>query len=179
MTARNALDRADWRQRSAELRSLRPLSDGRRLLGMELAPAELDRTEAWIALRQLWLALPPHPAIIQAMHRGGGMTLILRYAAINWKYTPLRLDGAAPHQVAATWGAQLTSAYRQIVHEVPAARLGYFLRPLVKIDLFNRARVAFLPAAPQASSPPPDERGSSPALSSAINCAARLARTSV
>jgi tetratricopeptide (TPR) repeat protein len=154
---------AAWRLRSKEFGALHAYDDGRPIVVMELDPEEPDRLEEWISLRQLWLELSPHPHILDAIAAGTGSEVLLRYAALDWKHAALRLDPSsiAP-QLVASWGAQLASAFQQIVTDVPEAEAGHLLRPLVKIDLANNVRLAFLPVAPEDAHLPPEVRASWP-----------------
>lgn len=147
VAADNPLDRAGWRLRSdKEFGTVRAYDHGRPIVVMEFDPDEQDRIEEWIWLRHLWLGLPAHPQLLDAIACGSGAKLLLRYPALDWKQAAIRLESSMSQQVVATWGAQLTDLFRVISNELPEAEAGHFLRPLVKIDLINSARVAFLPA---------------------------------
>jgi tetratricopeptide (TPR) repeat protein len=125
---------------------------------MEFEPTEHDRLEEWVGLRHRWLALSRHPYIIEAIERGEGATLLVRYAALQWSYTSIDLR-ASPvmRAVTATWGWQLSDAFHAIASAVSAdSALRNFLRPLVMIDHANNARMAFLPPAPTDSGMPPE-----------------------
>ena len=143
VTGNSPIDRADWRLRSPELHALRTYNDGRPIVVMEFEPAEPDRVDEWLWLRQLWLDLPPHAHILDAIDRGAGADILLRYAAIDWQREPVDLEANARR--VATWGAQITGAYRSISSALSATELGHFLRPLIKLDLTGNVRLAFLP----------------------------------
>ena len=50
----------------------------------------------------------------------GGRTLVdLRYAAIDWKSSPVRGDGTLGRQLVATWGRQLVDVYMLIASQFP------------------------------------------------------------
>jgi len=140
------LDQAAWRFRSLEFRTLRAYDDGRAIVVMELDPG--DRLAEWLWLRHLWLELPPHPQILDAIDGGSGAALLVRYAGLAWRQEPVSLETRLAQQVVATWGAQLTDALRMILAEVTDGEAGHFLRPRVTIDLVNDARLAFLPVDP-------------------------------
>ena len=136
------LDRTLWRFRLPEFGDL--LATDR--VVMEFEPTEPDRLEDWLWLRHLWLGLEPHANVLDAVDRGPGTTVLLRYAAIDWRREPVKLTNMMARQLVATWGAQLTRVYRHILRHAREGNAAHFLRPLVTIDLANNARVGFLPA---------------------------------
>jgi tetratricopeptide (TPR) repeat protein len=113
---------------------------------MEFKPTEHGESDEWHQLRDLWLDLPLHPHALHALDRGAGNRILLRYAGIDWDREKINLEGASRACARfAAWGMQLTDFLRTIVAEVSESNLGQLLRPFVKIDLDNDARVGFLP----------------------------------
>jgi tetratricopeptide (TPR) repeat protein len=139
------LDRADWSRRSPDFGTVREYDDWRRAVVMEFRPAEHGESAEWLALRDVWLDLPIHPNALDAMDRDR-MLLLLRYAALHWNHPPIILGmNLRARATFAAWGAQVTDVFQKLLAEVPESDLGQLLRPFVKIDLGNAARVGFLP----------------------------------
>lgn len=137
------LDRTLWRLRSPEFGDLAGVADR---VVMEFEPTEPDRLEDWLWLRHLWIGMEPHPNILDTIDRGPGTSVLLRYAAIDWKREPVRLGtNTRARLIVAMWGAQLTRVYRHVLRHAPEGQAAHFLRPLVTIDLVNNVRVGFLP----------------------------------
>jgi hypothetical protein len=136
----------DWALRSKEFRGLRELEldDKRTVVAMELAPPNATAAN-WSGTCRLWRSLPHDPYIIEPL-AGDHETLLLRYAAIRWQRTRIRVArelGQAP-DVAAT-GIALCNALSLVVGFVPASELGWMLHPHVLFDMFRNARLVFLP----------------------------------
>lgn len=136
---------SSWGRRSDNFKRLRLYDDGRPIVAMELdlklAP---ELAESWERIIELWLGLPRHPNVLDALHRDGNV-LLLRYAAIDWVRT---FPCAMAAEVFARWGAQLSHAFGVLQNEVPERELGFLLRPFAKIDVAGDARLGFLPLAP-------------------------------
>ncbi|HUJ57018.1 MAG TPA: hypothetical protein VLX92_00845 [Kofleriaceae bacterium] len=148
MTDKAVLARVSWRLRSSEFGALVRYNDGRPIVVMEYTPREPERLAEWTLLRHQWLELAPHGAVLDAIDRGTGASLLVRYAALDWKRAPISLEpGAVARQVVASWGERVTDAYRMIRYEL-AEHAGRFARPVMRIDLVNDARLAFLPVDP-------------------------------
>lgn len=139
----SALGVSDWRGRRPPFGELRRFDDGRPIVVMELTPDEPDRAEAWSALRTCWLELLPHHHILDAIEEDD-RTLLLRYAAIDWRSAPVRGDSPTGRKMIATWGRQLVDAYTLIASQFRGAA-AHFMRPLLTFDITNRLRVGFLP----------------------------------
>jgi hypothetical protein len=101
-----------------------------------------DVDEPGRAVRDLWLALPPHPNILEPIAASGEEFLLLRYAALDWNFA---FDRARP-TMAATWGLQLVEVYSLLLATVGQGDLFRFANPIVYIDIGGQARVGFLPA---------------------------------
>jgi tetratricopeptide (TPR) repeat protein len=132
----------------------RAFDDGRPIVAMTYSPphAEVGAVnDAWARLRDLWLELPPHPHLIDALERGPGDALLVRYAALDLDHAQLRLDrDRRARATLAGWGVQIASALRMVVAEVAAEEVARFLRPIVWIDVGGAARVGFAPCEPGA-----------------------------
>lgn len=160
------LDRADWRLRSPEFGQVWPYDDGRAIVVMELEPLERDRLAEWMWLQHLWLDLPAHPQLLDAVDRGIAGKLLLRYAALDWqRETPWVDRTSATRRLIAAWGAQVTSCFLHVANHVPPDERHHFARPFVRIDLVNNARVGFLPVARDDRHLPPEARAAWPACS--------------
>ena len=98
-------------------------------------------------LWQLWLALPSHPNVLEAIEDRGDSQRLLRYAAIDWKQPPITLSGE-PQGAArlASWGVDLVRTCEFLSSFMPKDVLGWFACPIVRIDLEGEVRVAFVPA---------------------------------
>lgn len=139
----SALDVTDWRGHPAMFGALRRFDDGRPIVVMELTPNEPDRAEAWSALKRCWLELLPHHHVLDAIE-DEDHTLLLRYAAIDWRSAPVRADNPVGRKLVATWGRQLVDGYLLIASQFPG-EAAYFMRPLITFDHATRLRVGFLP----------------------------------
>jgi tetratricopeptide (TPR) repeat protein len=136
---------ADWDLRSREFGSLRDYDDGRSVVAMDFGPAEAAPGE-WLRLRDSWLDISPHPHIVDALDKGEGERVILRYAAFDWNHPLIRLDAnRRASEMVAEWGEQITDAFLAVRADVGDSDLGLFLRPEVRIDLGGAARLTFLP----------------------------------
>ena len=68
---------------------------------VEVAAAPIpDAASEWLRLRDLWLKLPQYPNVLDPIGRGDGAKLLLRYAAIDWKHTPLDLQTSSRARIA-------------------------------------------------------------------------------
>jgi hypothetical protein len=79
--------------------------------------------EKWEPLRALWLSLPEHPGLIEAIGSSDD-SLVLRYAAITSNYW---FAAEVAHELA-SFGAQLAWIYRTICAAVDDAELGRLLQ---------------------------------------------------
>ena len=141
------IDRAAWYLRAPAFGPVREHDDGRPVVATDYTPVE--RSPNWLRLRELWLGLPPHPHILDALEPGDDGELVLRYAALDWKHPPIRLAAnRRATELVAEWGVQLVDAYQMILEEVPLFDVAQFLGPLVMIDLGRAARIGFRPVAP-------------------------------
>ena len=138
----SALDVTDWRGHLPMFGELRRFDDGRPIVVMELTPSE-PSAEAWSALKRSWLELLPHHHVLDAIE-DEDRTLLLRYAAINWRNAPVRGDSPTGRKRVATWGRQLVDAYTLIASQF-RGEAAHFMRPLITFDVANRLRVGFLP----------------------------------
>ena len=147
MAVERWIDRAGWNLRIPELGSLRNYDDGRALVVAPFRPVDRGLEKAWRALSELWLELPPHRHVLDAVDRAEDDAVLLRYAAVNWKQPVLGL-GANPtvRTILASWADQVTSAYETIADAMP--EVGRFLGPRILIDLGQAARLVFLPVMP-------------------------------
>ncbi len=141
------LERADWSRRSVEFGGLREERDRQRVafVAMELAPPTW--AGAFERLWQLWLRLPKHPNVLEALGEHGDSERLLRYAAIDWKHRPVVLN-VDPQGAArlASWGVDLAGTCEFLVFCVPKDIRGWFACPIVRIDLEGEVRIAFVPA---------------------------------
>jgi hypothetical protein len=137
---------SEWRDHRPELVDVREYDDGRPIVVMELQPADADVLhEAWDELRATWLDLPAHAGILDAIHRTK-RSLLLRFAAIDWRREPLLLGaGPASDKLAASWGVQLCQAYGHLARCTTPGRLRRFLCPMALVDIDGQIRVGFLP----------------------------------
>ena len=142
------LERADWSRRSVEFGALREERDRGRmaLVAMEFTPPRVAGV-VFERLWQLWLALPKHPNVLEAIGDNRDSQRLLRYAAIDWKHPPITLSGD-PQGAArlASWGVDLVRTCEFLSSFVQKDVLGWFACPIVRIDLEGEARVAFVPA---------------------------------
>jgi hypothetical protein len=139
-----------WHDHSPEFVDVREYDDGRPIVVMDLVPPDADvMHEAWDALTRLWLDLPPHANIIDAIARSG-LGLLVRFAALDWRHEPLVLGGdRRSNRQAAIWGLQLCDAMSLLVEEVGEDERGWFTCPMTKIDIDGQVRLAFLRVAPR------------------------------
>ncbi len=143
------LDRADWQLRSPEFGGLHMHKRDGRVVAMDYTPRERATSAEWMLLRKLWLDLPPHPHVLEAVDRGEGATLLLRYAALYWQHPGIQLHAnRRAGEMIAEWGDQVTRVFSMLRLRFPADELSQFLHPVVRIDLGGAARVAFLPVDP-------------------------------
>ncbi len=140
---------ADWEKRGRLFGALSVFDGGGYpAVAMEYRPRGVD----WSRLRTLWLRLPPHPHLMQAVDPLDGDGVRLRYAAIDWDG---RTDVTAVR--CACWAIQIAEVFRMIVSEVREADLPQFGNPIAYVDIGGAARVAFRPPHPAAIGPR-DER---------------------
>jgi tetratricopeptide (TPR) repeat protein len=125
-----------WKHRSDRFGRLLVHGEFRKSVVMELEPTSGD----WGGGRELWLTLPRHPNIFEALDASGERGVLLRYAAIDWIYD---LD-QAPQEVIATWGVQLVAVYSFLLENC-AEHIGLFTQPFVEVDIGGHIRVGFLP----------------------------------
>lgn len=143
------LSLADWEKRGRLFGEL-SMFDAGGLPGvaMEYRPRGVE----WARLRTLWLRLPPHPHVLQAIEPLGEDGVRLGYAAIDWdgrtEITAVRCAG---------WAMQIAEAFRMIVSEVREADLRHFGNPIAYCDIGGAMRLAFRPPNPAAVGPR-DER---------------------
>jgi tetratricopeptide (TPR) repeat protein len=141
------LECADWHLRSPAFGPVREHDDGRPVVAADYAPVE--PSPHWSALRELWLGLPPHPHILDALEPGDGGALVVRYASLDWKHPPILLGiNRRASELVAEWGVQLIDAYQMILEAVPPLEVGHFLGPVMMIDLGSAARIGFRPVPP-------------------------------
>lgn len=142
---KSALELAHWSLRSSAFEELRVYDDGgpRPIPVMSLLPEH--RRGAWEPTRIVWLDLPTHPNILDAVGENGRRVL-LRYAAVHWKHElkPGRAADTTQRRLA-TWGVQLVDAFRAISREVPGDVLGRLTNPFVEVDVERQVRIGFLP----------------------------------
>ncbi len=98
-------------------------------------------------LWQLWIGLPKHPNVLEAVGDNGDSQRLLRYAAIDWEHPPT-VVGGDPQGAArlASWGVDLVRTCEFLSSIVHRDVLGWFACPIVRIDLEGEVRVAFVPA---------------------------------
>jgi len=101
----------------------------------------------WDETAQQWLALPSHANVLQAFARDEhGM--VVRYAAINWRHVPSRLDVAKLLTKVAGWGIQLTEALTFVALHVDQSFAAWLTLVEAHVDLDDNVRISFLPASP-------------------------------
>ncbi|KAB2888634.1 MAG: hypothetical protein F9K40_20340, partial [Kofleriaceae bacterium] len=138
---------SDWRDHGPDFVDVREYDDGRPIVVMELRPADADVLgAAWDELRTAWLDLPPHPNILDAIDRSG-RSLLVRFAALDWRREPLILGlGEADDKLAGAWGVQLCKVYEHLAQSLDERLLFCFVRPMPMVDLDEQVRLGFLPA---------------------------------
>ena len=153
---------ADWVHRSPEFEDVTAFDDARPIVVMHFAPQLPANSQAWLAwdqLRNLWLDLPPHPNLLDAIEqRGSGLSL--RYAALDWKHVPPLDDGSDRVTASlATWGIQLCGAFGALAWSVPERSRGPLTFPFAAVDIDGHVRVGFRPVLieDQAAQPPTPE----------------------
>lgn len=130
--------RIDWRKKRAPFSRLRRYDAQRLLPVMECA---WTPSREWHRLRELWLELPSHPALLEAVSVDGDAILLLRYAAIDWEPpTFASLTDDAVWSVA-RWGMQLADLFDSL----HGGELGRFADPFGQVDIAGRVRVGFRP----------------------------------
>lgn len=127
---------AAWDKHAPELGELRVYDDGRMVVAMQYLLHVEPRT------RELWLDLPRHPNLLDAIDVCGEGVL-LRYAALNWTRPTLDIEGRHAREIVAGWGVQLVSMFEAILDAVSPEEHARFLSPRAWIDLDNEVRVAF------------------------------------
>lgn len=141
------LERVDWSRRSVEFGGLREGRDRGQgaFVAMEFAPP--GSNVVFERLWQLWLGLPKHPNVLEAVGDNGDSQRLLRYAAIDWNHPPTVLSGD-PQGAGrlASWGVDLVRTCEFLSSVVHKDVLGWFACPIVRIDLEGEVRVAFLSA---------------------------------
>jgi tetratricopeptide (TPR) repeat protein len=140
------LERAVWSRRSPEFGSVFYRHSSSALV-MEFRPTAHAESPEWKDLRETWVGFPSHPNLLQARGFRDDEWLLLRYAALDWHRAPLTAD-ATDHERATfvAWGAQIIDVFELLATEVPKRSRGQLLRPFVKIDVGEAARVGFFPA---------------------------------
>jgi hypothetical protein len=140
---------SSWRDHSPEFVDVREYDDGRPIVVMELQPTDADVLHAaWDELRAAWLDLPAHPNMLDAIRRTG-RSLLVRFAAIDWRRVPLLVGtGPASDELGAAWGVQLCQVYEHLARCLTPGRLRFFVRPMIHVDIDGRLRVGFLPPSP-------------------------------
>lgn len=123
----------------------------------------------WSRLRTLWMRLPPHPHLLQAIEPLEEDGLRLGYAALDWDG---RTDITAVR--CAGWAMQIADVFRMIVSEVREADLRHFGNPIAYVDIGGAMRVAFLPPYPSAIGPR-DERDLVYVIGSLLRSMVRIA----
>jgi hypothetical protein len=140
---------ADWEKRGRLFGALSLVeTGGHAAVGMDYR----IRGAEWSRLRTLWLRLPSHPHLIEALAPFGDDGVKLRYTAIDWYGRSEVSPGRC-----ASWTLQVADVFRTIVSEMREADLRQFGNPAIHIDIGGAARVAFRPPHP-GSVGPRDER---------------------
>ena len=126
----SVLELADWDLRSKEFGNLREYDNGRPAVAMDYGPSDQELGgDVWSHLRDLWLDLSPHPHVVDALDRGNGGSLVLRYAAFDWSHPLLQLDiGVHTRERLAGWGVELTDAFLSILRQFSPADASCFRR---------------------------------------------------
>jgi tetratricopeptide (TPR) repeat protein len=145
----DVLDLADWARRTPGFHGLREYDDrgSEPVVVMELDPPD-QQSSSWNPVRDRWLDLPPHPAILDAVDLDEHGRLLIRYAAIDWKLRPISQehDRRAVRRLT-SWGVELADAFETVASEMPTEELGWLFNPMIKIDIGGHVRIGFLPAA--------------------------------
>jgi tetratricopeptide (TPR) repeat protein len=125
-----------WAARSPEFGDLSAGFDGD---GQPIVRMQFDsRPEEAAPLWQHWIANVRHRSVIPAIEPG-----LLRYTAFNWRHTiGGRFFGSSRH--IASLGLQVVSIYSHVIDAVGREDSRWFSNPLVKVDLEDDLRVAFL-----------------------------------
>ncbi len=128
-----------WSDRSREFGAVRAIADrdGRMVPTTEYFPADGVRGAH---LRNLWLELPPHPTLLDAVRTIADSDLRLRYPAVHWQ-SPADLEPSGLANI----GARLADLYRSAVRAIPEVDVFRLARPFVLIDLVGHVRVGFKP----------------------------------
>lgn len=142
------MSRADWTLRSEEFGPLqaRQSRHGELFVAMTMRSPGIDDPGLVERLWRLWVDLPiVQPCLFDPVGITDKLDLLVRYAALDWSYRPLRVDDAeAATKRVATWGIDLTRAFELLDLCVPADELGWFACPFMKIDLRGAPRVGFV-----------------------------------
>ena len=120
------MDFASWGKTAPSSAALTEYDDGGEhpIVAMAFAPQGGRDDPLWPPLRRLWLDLPLHPTIFDALAEAPDGTILLRYAALDWHCAPRVTDGN-PHSLAevASWGVQITDAFATMLAScAPATR---------------------------------------------------------
>ncbi|HET9987534.1 MAG TPA: tetratricopeptide repeat protein [Kofleriaceae bacterium] len=107
--------------------------------GQPIVTMQFDsRPEEAAPLWQRWIADLRHRSVIPAIEPG-----LLRYAAINWRHTKGGEFFAGDRHIASL-GLEVLSIYEHVIDRVGRENASWFANPLVKVDLEDDLRVAFL-----------------------------------
>jgi tetratricopeptide (TPR) repeat protein len=127
---------AGWEHRTADFGDLRAFDDGRMIVVMEyLAPIAPATSE-------VWLNLPRHPNLLDAIERSRGR-LLLRYAAMNWWRQKLDIGSKQARATIASWGVQLATMFDALLDAVPPKQHEHLLSMSAFRDLDDEVRIAF------------------------------------
>jgi tetratricopeptide (TPR) repeat protein len=130
------LHRSMWAARSPEFGDL---SAGFDHEGQPIVMMQFDsRPEEAAPLWQHWIERVRHRSVIPAVEPG-----LLRYTAINWRHAKNGQFFASTRHIASL-GLQLVSIYTHVIDAVGREDASWFSNPLVKVDLEDDLRVAFL-----------------------------------
>ena len=136
---------AAWANRAPHFRAL--VDRGRPFVQVELVPSTIDH--GWPRLRDLWIALPRHGNLLDAIEpidvddAANRVGVLVRYAALDWWKPVLALDSDYSERQAAAFGAQLADLFEMILDHVEGPDRALFLSPFAHIDLDGELRVGF------------------------------------
>lgn len=142
-----ALDAADWSGSADEFRALRiAVVGGASLPGMTIDPEE---TAGWSPLVRAWLALSPHPHMLELIDDDPPT---LRYAAIDWsdtkRYAAISKENAI----------KVARVFAHVVRRVDRGDWVWFQEPHVSFDLRGEPRVWWLPVSLHSPSIAPEAK---------------------
>lgn len=127
----------DWNLRSKGFGKLATYDDGRLIPVIEY---EQRSTPQWEDLRALWLDLPVHRNLLEAVDESGDRGLWLRYPALCW---PRSFFSPRNRILVASWGAQIADAYSVLLRDVGEDRVAHLVSPFVEIDIGGHPRLGF------------------------------------